>query len=142
MLILNAKVERNKTQNKLNIAKSWKIYQKVMLRNAKIKEISNFGPRKITETILCSQKPLMLLMKWTDIGKIAFSKLFVLDYGSLAWIQSNLSGSFCEVLLKPNSPLSSQISHSSLSIISKVLLNICFVFSQKLQSFQNSALLE
>ena len=91
MLILNAKVERNKTQNKLNIAKSWKIYQKVMLRNAKIKEISNFGPRKITETILCSQKPLMLLMKWTDIGKIAFSKLFVLDYGSLAWIQSNLS---------------------------------------------------
>ena len=138
MSILNAKVERNKTQKKLNIAKSWKTYQKVKLRNVKIKEISNFGPLKITETILCYQKPLMLLMKWTDTGIIAFSKLFVLDYGSLAWIQSNLSGSFCEVLLKPNSPLSSQISHSSLSIISKVLLNICFVFSQKLQSFQNS----
>ena len=77
-------------------------------------------------------------MKWTDTGKIAFAKLFVLDFGSLAWIQSNLSGSFCEVLLKPNLSLSSQIRHSSLSIISKVPLNICFVFSQKLQSFQNS----
>ena len=60
--------------------------QKVMLRNAKIKEIPNFGPLQNSESILCYQKPLILLMKWTDIGKITFAKLFVLDHGSSAWI--------------------------------------------------------
>ena len=96
-----------------------------MLRNAKIKEIWNFRPIKNIENILCYQKPLMLLMKRTDTGKIAFAKLFVLDFGSLAWIQSNLSGSFCEVFFMPNLSLSLQIRHSSLSIISKVPL-FCF----------------
>ena len=37
--------------------------QKVMLRNAKIKEIQNFGPLKNSENILCYQKPLILLKK-------------------------------------------------------------------------------
>ena len=42
--------------------------KKVMLGNAKIKEISNFAKLKNSENILCYQKPVMLLMKWT-LGK-------------------------------------------------------------------------
>ena len=76
--------------------------QKAMLRNAKIKEISNFGSHENSENILRYQEPLMLLMKWTDIGKIAFAKLFVLDHDLSVSIPSNLSGSFFEVLFRPN----------------------------------------
>ena len=107
--------------------------RKVMLRNTKIKEISNFGTLQNSEDVLRYQKPLMLLMKWTDIGKIAFAKLLVLDHHFSASIASNLSGSIFEVLFRPNLSLSSKIHHSSLSIISKVPHNICFACSQKLQ---------
>ena len=37
--------------------------RKVMLRNTKIKEISNFGTLQNSEDVLRYQKPLMLLMK-------------------------------------------------------------------------------
>ena len=85
----------------MNITKSWKINRnaKVMLGNVKIKEISNFGKLINSEKILCYQKPLMLLKKWTAIGKIYFAKLFILYYGASMWIQSNLLGSFWEDLL-------------------------------------------
>ena len=85
----------------MNITKSWKINRnaKVMLGNVKIKEISNFGKLINSEKILCYQKPLMLLKKWTAIGKIYFAKLCILYYGASMWIQSNLLGSFWEDLL-------------------------------------------
>ena len=72
----------------MNIAKLYKTneIQKVMLGNAKTKKVSNFGKLKNSESILCYQKPLMLLMKWADIGKMYFAKLFVLDYGASTWI--------------------------------------------------------
>ena len=53
-------------------------------------------------------------------------------------IQSNLSGSICEILFRPNLSLSSQICHSSLSTISNILHEICCDFSQKFHTFQKT----
>ena len=103
--------------------------QKVILGNAKIKEILNFGKLKNSENVLYYQKSLMFSMNCTDIGKLCFAKLFILDHGTSTWIQSHLLGFFCKVLFRPNTSLSSQISYLSLSAFSKIPHKICFVFS-------------
>ena len=80
--------------------------QKVMLWNEKKKKkeipkmTPNFGKLKNSKNVICYQKPLMLVMKWTNIGKKYFPNLFVLDHGASAWIQSNLSSFFFEVLFR------------------------------------------
>ena len=102
-------------------------FRKYALRNAPMPPISKIGSAFI-----------MLLMKWTDIGKNYFAKLFVLDHGASTWIESNLSGSFCEVLFRPNLSLLSQVCHSSLSAISEIAHEIFLFFSQKFQTFQKT----
>ena len=93
--------------------------------------VPNFGKLKNSEHTLCYQEPLMQLMNrhW----KKPFAKLFILDYGTSTWIQSNLSGSgfLLQSFFQPNSPLSSQIRHSSLSNIFEIPLTKSFFFVLK-----------
>ena len=100
------KTKCNKTWISWNHGKFNEI-QKILLRNAKIKQISNFGLLQNSENILSYQKPLMLLMKLSVIGKIYFTKLFVLEHDASTWIQSYLAGSFCDALFESNLSLSS-----------------------------------